>query len=561
MMAFPRTFVSPLELAAVPAVLPGLLAICLIGVAASAPRAFAADGTPMVPASIHAAPGLQCKLHPASGAASDSIPVYPDSDGYARFFAVKGKAGEVASQFALDCVDAAGKSGSYVVDLASDETFVPHPLDLSKEPGKDRPPLSGDPLGFTQEQLIHAGYGLRPGHDKDPAAYARWLAAAMTRGRILEARHPSLHEHKVTTALGEASGGAFWVGSVLTGAPNYISVEATFNVPTPIGGGDQTGSTSVSVWDGVGGYGLNGLIQTGIDMSTTSTAAGYGMFREYAGGDPDNDFRNGLHYGGTFTPSAGDVIYAQSWYCNADGAPALDGGYGCTHLVDQTSGAVFDCTSSTGSPCWAVKALPLCSVAPLNKLCFTLGQSAEFIMENEKGASVPFTDFTPKVTMAGSAFSSTTNSNSQTVSSDSSVTLLMDGTNSSTHMVVTLGSTDQTYFSIEPGQPSYGFYCQGPLKTTTGLPPLTRFKWAAQGAGAKPPGQGECAWADRGPRGTEIKSGDSNDIKGYLNAQADLATGKFMELGVYNDPASENDMVVKQPPKFVTPPFPSNPAP
>jgi hypothetical protein len=545
--------------------MPGLLAICLIADAASSPRAWATanPATPFAPASVHAAPGLQCKLHPVADASSDGVPVYPDSDGYARFYAVKAKAGDAAGQFVLDCVDAAGKSSSYAVDLASDDTFAPRALDLSKEPGTDRPALQGNPLGYTQEQLIQSGYGLQPDHKKDPAAYARWLASASRPGRILDEKHPSSHTHNVTTVLGEAGGGAFWVGSVLTGAPNYVSIEAEFNVPTAIAGGDQTTNTHVSIWDGVGGYGPNGLIQTGVEMTTNSTVANYGTFREYAGGDPDNDTRNGVPYGPKFRPSAGDQIYAQAWYCDSKGNINLNGGYGCTHMVDMTSGAVLDCTSPNGSPCWSVKALPLCSVEPSNILCFTLGQSAEFIIENQDGSSVPFTDFTPKVTMVGSAYSSTTKSYSQTISSDPNIIVLTDGTNLSTHLVVTLGSTNETYFNIEPGQPSFGFYCQGPLETTSGSPPVTRFTWATQGAGAKPPGKSECAWADRGPRGTEKKSGNTNVILGYLNAQTNLAEGKFMELGVYNDPAADNDMVVKEPPKPLTPPiiFTSNPSP
>lgn len=553
-MAFKRMFDSPFGRVAMPA----LLAICLIADAASG--SCAGRGAPFAPASVRAAAGLQCKLHPLADASSDGVPVYPDSDGYARFYAVKAKPGDAAGQFVLDCVDAAGKSSSYAVDLTSDDTFAPRMLDLSKEPGTDRPALQGNPLEYTQEQLIRSGYGLRPDHEKDPAAYARWLASASRPGRILDAKHPSAHTHNVTAVPGED--GSFWVGSVLTGAPNYVSIEAEFNVPMAIAGGDQTANTNASIWDGVGGNGVNGLVQAGVDMTTSSTVANYGTFREYAGGDPDSDQRNGVPYGGAFKPSAGDLIYSQAWYCDSKGRPNLNGGYGCTYMVDMTSGAVFNCTFANGSPCWSVKALPLCSVEPSNMLCFTLGQSAEFIIENQDGETVPFPDFTPTITMVGSAYSSTTNTYSQTVTSDPNITLYTDGTNLPTHLVVTLGSTDQTYFDIEPGQPSFGFYCQGPLKTTSGSPPATRFRWATEGAGTKPPGQGRCAWADRGPRGSEIK-GNSNILLGYLNAQTNLAAGKFMELGVYNDPAADHDMVVKQPPKLLTPPirFTSNPSP
>ena len=53
--------------------------------------------------------------------------------------------------------------------------------------------------------------------------------------------------------------------------------------------------------------------------------------------------------------------------------------------------------------------------------------------------AVQFTDFTPEVTMTGSAYSSTTKSYSQTISTDSEVYLLTDFTNSTSHMNVALG--------------------------------------------------------------------------------------------------------------------------
>jgi hypothetical protein len=50
--------------------------------------------------------------------------------------------------------------------------------------------------------------------------------------------------------------------------------------------------------------------------------------------------------------------------------------------------------------------------------------------------------------MAGSAYSSKTDKYSQTISTDPTVYLLGDFTNTTTRMTVTLGTTDQTYFSV-----------------------------------------------------------------------------------------------------------------
>lgn len=99
--------------------------------------------------------------------------------------------------------------------------------------------------------------------------------------------------------------------------------------------------------------------------------------------------------------------------------------------------------------------------------------------------------------------------------------------------------------------PSFPLYCQGPLMTTShsspppppSVPTLTKFKWANVGAGAQPPAPGECAWADRGVRPEEIV----NSVEAHGNAICDnsgivngLAAGKYLEVGVYRDPAKNN---------------------
>jgi hypothetical protein len=161
--------------------------------------------------------------------------------------------------------------------------------------------------------------------------------------------------------------------------------------------------------------------------------------------------------------------------------------------------------------------------------------------------------------MSGSA---TSGSNSNlTISTDPQVTVLTDWTNTTTHMLVFLGATNETYFTVEPTQTSYAFYCKGPLSTGPASAPATNFKWASKGAGISPPAAGQCAWADRGPSGAEIKTGNGNTLFGYLNQFANLPAGKYMKLGVYRDSALSNDMVVRDRPISVTPPFSTSNAP
>jgi hypothetical protein len=122
-------------------------------------------------------------------------------------------------------------------------------------------------------------------------------------------------------------------------------------------------------------------------------------------------------------------------------------------------------------------------------------------------------------------------------------------------LVTGLGTpTTQLIYTLS-GIQAFPLYCQGPLSTSSNLTP---FKWAAQGAGSASPGPGECAWADRAPSGTEVKSGETNTISGDLHQVAGLAAGKYAEIGVYNDPTT-HDMIVTQIVGLVTPPFSSKP--
>jgi hypothetical protein len=197
--------------------------------------------------------------------------VFTDHDGYARFQAVQMSPGDAVKQLILDCTDTTGKQSTYSVDLTSDETFAPHPINLADEPGVDRPALSGDPLSYTQSQLLKAGYGLRPDPVANAAGYARWLASASKPGRLLQTTRGASIRDSVTPQLPQqrtlispsgdprkkkvstAQGGSPWYGAVMTGAPQYAFTEATFNVPQAIPGGDGTGNTQIYLWNGLGG--------------------------------------------------------------------------------------------------------------------------------------------------------------------------------------------------------------------------------------------------------------------------------------------------------------------
>jgi hypothetical protein len=399
----------------------GALGLCLgplwtLSASAAGPTAATSAGPSLqtrsfAAASIRALPGLQCTIHPAGSAPSAGVSVFTNDDGYARFYAVKMTAGDAVKQLTMDCTDAAGKPSSYSIDLTSDETFAPNPLNLANERGTDRPALRGDPLSFTESQLLDAGYGLRPDPIRTPSAYAAWLTAASKPGRLLQTTNSSviLHDSMFPPRLPQkvpltpqdvgVSRGGPWYGAVLTGAPNYVYTYATFNIPAAIPGGDQTTNTAIYIWNGLGGNGNSGLIQFFVWIQTSTMAASYSTAREYC----CNDHQFTAN-GANVAPSPGDLVLDEAWYCDANGTQNINGGYGCAYFDDLTSGAIVSCTSSQGQPCSSVKALPLCTTDPTLPNCMVLGESAEFIIEN--GTAGALTDFSPTVNIEGWAATS-----------------------------------------------------------------------------------------------------------------------------------------------------------
>jgi hypothetical protein len=76
------------------------------------------------------------------------------------------------AQLELACSDASGQIGDYTVDLTSALLFERKQSSLV---GYIRPALTGDPLSYSQQELIQAGYPRRPNPSSD--MYHRWQRA------------------------------------------------------------------------------------------------------------------------------------------------------------------------------------------------------------------------------------------------------------------------------------------------------------------------------------------------------------------------------------------------
>jgi predicted RNase H-related nuclease YkuK (DUF458 family) len=399
-------------------------------------------------ASVAVPAGNRCMLHPEGNPDSNqSIHVNSDEDGVARFLAVRPTSPNSIDRLALDCTDSNGSSQTYSVDLRSEETFAPRPFDPALANLTFRPGIAGDPLSYTEQELLAGGYGLRPDPDQNPDGYQRWLAAAIKPAYMLGAHRSAstaansrprpMLQPSLQSAAPEIDSDAvtaipdnFWTGATLYGSYkkgttsadtySYLWNEATFNVPKVTPGGFNTDVTEMSIWNALDGYNnadvledVGGpLFQAVVFVETTSATAKPSIsiqHQDFGGwikcpASPRCTNSGNDTAARTFTPRQGDSIYAEEWYCDAKGNKNLAGGYACTYMFDNTQGIAWDC-SQAGSPA----SVGCESYALPNKDLVNgfLGQTADFIIEMDTPEVVKnsqeWPDFSP-VTMKGAAF-------------------------------------------------------------------------------------------------------------------------------------------------------------
>ena len=381
------------------------------------------------PASIDVSAGSDCVLHPEGiSDPEQSIPVRADEDGVVRFQAVRATPLDKVKALALDCADSDGRSSTYSVDLQAEETFALRPFEPSQTNLAFRPALSGDPLSYTQQELIRGGYGVRPDPNANPGLYEKWLAAASAPAyKLRSAARPAsaplstrpMAQPRIPSAVPESTeaesaalavdSGVFttpsagWTGPVLFGSfkkgstaaqtTSYALNVASWNVPSVTPGGYDTGTTAMTVWNGLGN-----VFQAILDVVTSSSAVSYGIHRQ----DFDPHTAGTDEGGARFTPNAGDEIFAEEWYCDAKGNVNLTGGYACTYMADNNQHVFWACDSATttSSDCISYK------LEPADLANGKLGFQAEFIIEDDTDEyvknSAEWPDFSP-ITMLGTA--------------------------------------------------------------------------------------------------------------------------------------------------------------
>jgi hypothetical protein len=416
--------------------------------AAAKPAAQPAGHARFELASIAVPADSNCILHPEGNQdPNESIHVNADEDGVARFLVVRPTLPNSVERLALDCTDANKRTKTYSVDLRSEATFQPRPFDASRTTLAVRPALTGDPRRLMPEELVQAGYGLRPDPTHNPVAYQRWLSAAsvplyklrsdqtliwfpISRQRYLN--QPVDPPESITKSPSN-----YWTGAILYGSfqkkatsaetISYGASSATLVVPTL-----TPGPTAVAtIWNG-----LDNVFQAIVDVNTAPSVATFGIHHQTF----DKHSGHTDTAGTRFTPATGDHISIEEWYCDAKGNLNLNGGYECTNMVDVTQHVQWECDKAGSSDCPSYKL----NAADLGN--GKLGYRTEFIIEDDSKDAGPWPIFSP-VTMHGSADVITGNGTKgfgRFVSmnygslSDPKINLLTDNIESSRHLRITL---------------------------------------------------------------------------------------------------------------------------
>jgi hypothetical protein len=454
---------------------------CLLGVlsvAGSAQSLLSAargGGARFEPASVLVPAGNTCALYPEGKPdQNQTISVSADEDGVVRFMAVRPTLPDSLARLTLDCTDSNGNKETYSVDLRLEDAFQPRPFDPSLTNLTFRPALARDPLSYTRQELIQGGYGFRPDPNQNPAGYQMWLATASTPAYKARSRRTSLPSARLSQPLSEhpmpqLSGhdpdlnisssvhinpSNYWTGAILSGSYqkgatasktySYLENQATFNVPWVYPGAYNSGVTTMTIWTG-----LDNVFQAIVDVQATATTVVFGIHHQDIASpqkwihcptssgpctNPKNDAA-----GVTFTPNAGDEIWAQEWYCDAKGNENLWGGYACTNMMDITQGIIWDCSQASGSDCQSY-------ALPADLVNGNLGRQAEYIIEDDTPHAGEFPDFSP-VTMSGIAWVVQGSGSSGagtfvTTSTDPYVALRTDATSATPrgngHLIITL---------------------------------------------------------------------------------------------------------------------------
>jgi hypothetical protein len=287
---------------------------------------------------VRTLPNADCTLVKSGDLPESGLEFGSDELGQVHFYAHPAGAALHSASLALNCTAADGTVSAQQVDVSVDASATDDPL---LQPGKPRPPLAGDPMSYSQSELVQRGYPPRPDPSQSPGTYQKWLAKVSRQAMMVGPGVPLRRKH-----VFNAQYSSHWSGCATTQTLTFEAVEGSWVVPTVTGTRGQSpcavGNVSESsFWVGVDGW-LNteALIQTGTsqyvyfypESGSTCSSGGY-MFSDYyawveyytaynGGSGPEvyefdvspGDQMDGEAWAGDYQGTFSDAYYAKGWY-------------------------------------------------------------------------------------------------------------------------------------------------------------------------------------------------------------------------------------------------------
>jgi hypothetical protein len=190
-------------------------------------------------------PNAACTVCPADvTAGGDCLELPSDDTGHVTFYYNISSLTGVHTLL-VNCQDLSGKAGAYSVQLQASANAPA--LTAPAPQGTVRPALMGDPLSYTDSQLVALGFPPRPDSTQAPDKYRQWLRLVSTAATKVSVRPIPMHGlHPSIDWWG-------WAGYRVTSHPIYSQVQAEWQIPYPYGETNNLGvADTSSLWVGLG---------------------------------------------------------------------------------------------------------------------------------------------------------------------------------------------------------------------------------------------------------------------------------------------------------------------
>ncbi len=270
---------------------------------------------------------------------------------------------------------AAATASTGTSSLSAAVLFPPRTGDI------DRPPLSGDPMALTAQELVQAGYPPRPDPNKNPDEYANWLTfVSKPERQIMPA--VAISNHTATIAEQKQNYSGYYVDSPWTcyGVTcGYVETYAYWNVPSLAGSPAKPAASSAWIGlDGFGTYGAGHIVQAGTEHDENAGDPNCGssyVWYEYVPFDSTQRCYPNTPTNHPFPIHPNDQMVVAIFIGDANGSTDLSGQFFWYYISDATTGV------GTG---WAARQYPQSPTV-------FIGATGDWIVERTlRGGSLPW---------------------------------------------------------------------------------------------------------------------------------------------------------------------------